>query len=93
MASMAALVHAVLRPRDYPLILTQMYAIGVQSAPVVMTTGAFVGMILAIQAYGQLASMGFKNGWRADQYRCRQGVGTGACGCHAGRTGRRGVDG
>ncbi|MBP8606145.1 MAG: ABC transporter permease [Phycisphaerae bacterium] len=59
-ASMAALVHAVLRPRDYPLILTQMYAIGVQSAPVVMTTGAFVGMILAIQAYGQLASMGFE---------------------------------
>ncbi len=32
----------------------------VQSVPVVMATGAFVGMILAIQAYGQLAAMGLE---------------------------------
>jgi phospholipid/cholesterol/gamma-HCH transport system permease protein len=41
----------------YPLIWTQMNIIGVRSVPVVMITGAFVGMTLAIQAYDQLAGM------------------------------------
>jgi len=44
----------------YPLILTQMNLIGVRSVPIVMVTGAFVGMILAIQAYDQLAGMGLE---------------------------------
>ena len=43
----------------YPLIWTQMHIIGVRSVPVVMITGAFVGMTLAVQAYDQLAEMGF----------------------------------
>jgi len=37
-----------------------MYTIGVKSVPVIMVTGAFVGMILAIQAYDQLAGMGLE---------------------------------
>jgi phospholipid/cholesterol/gamma-HCH transport system permease protein len=45
---------------SYPLIWTQMYIIGVQSVPVVMITGAFVGMTLAVQAYDQLAGMGLE---------------------------------
>lgn len=44
----------------YPLIWTQMNIIGVRSVPVIMITGAFVGMTLAIQAYDQLAGMGLE---------------------------------
>ncbi len=44
----------------YPLIWTQMHIIGVKSVPVIMITGAFVGMTLAIQAYDQLAGMGLE---------------------------------
>lgn len=48
------------RTRTYPLIWTQMNVIGVHSVPIVMITGAFVGMILAVQAYDQLAGMGLE---------------------------------
>ncbi|MBL7106259.1 MAG: ABC transporter permease [Phycisphaerae bacterium] len=48
------------KTKAYPLILTQMNLIGVNSVPIVMVTGAFVGMILAIQAYDQLAGMGLE---------------------------------
>jgi phospholipid/cholesterol/gamma-HCH transport system permease protein len=34
--------------------------IGVHSVPIIMVTGAFVGMILAVQAYDQLAGMGLE---------------------------------
>jgi len=44
----------------YPLIWAQMHIIGARSVPIVMITGAFVGMILAVQAYDQLASMGLE---------------------------------
>ena len=47
-------------PRAYPLIWAQMNIIGVRSVPVVMITGAFVGMTLAVQTYGQLAAMGLE---------------------------------
>jgi len=48
------------RKSTYPLIWTQMFIIGVHSVPVIMITGAFVGMTLAIQAYDQLAGMGLE---------------------------------
>lgn len=44
----------------YPLVWTQMNIIGVRSVPVIMITGAFVGMTLAVQAYDQLAGMGLE---------------------------------
>jgi len=47
-------------PQTYPLIWTQMLLIGVRSVPVIMITGAFVGMTLAMQAYDQLAGMGLE---------------------------------
>ena len=53
-------LQSCFQPKTYSLILTQMYSIGVRSVPVVMITGAFVGMILAIQAYDQLAGMGLE---------------------------------
>jgi len=55
-----SMTGGLFKRRTYPLIWIQMYTIGVQSVPVVMATGAFVGMILAIQAYDQLASMGLE---------------------------------
>ncbi|OQY04108.1 MAG: hypothetical protein B6I25_07345 [Planctomycetales bacterium 4572_13] len=59
-AAHAAMARTLLRPKAYPRILTQMYTIGVKSVPVVMATGAFVGMILALQSYDQLAHMGLE---------------------------------
>jgi phospholipid/cholesterol/gamma-HCH transport system permease protein len=47
-------------PLTYPLIWAQMLLIGVRSVPVIMITGAFVGMTLAVQAYDQLAGMGLE---------------------------------
>jgi phospholipid/cholesterol/gamma-HCH transport system permease protein len=58
--SMVASVQSCGSARTYPLICTQMYIIGVHSVPVVMITGAFVGMTLAVQTYGQLAGMGLE---------------------------------
>lgn len=56
--SLIASFTACFRPATYSLIANQMLAIGVRSVPVVMITGAFVGMVLAIQAYDQLAGLG-----------------------------------
>ena len=39
-------------------IIKQGYFIGVESTPVILTTGAFVGMVLAYEAYGQLSRLG-----------------------------------
>ena len=55
-----ACTWSCLRRRTHPLIWTQMNIIGVKSVPVVMMTGAFVGMTLAIQSYDQLAMMGLE---------------------------------
>lgn len=56
--SLIASLAACFKPATYPLIWNQMLAIGVRSVPVVAITGAFVGMVLAIQAYDQLAGLG-----------------------------------
>ena len=58
--SFVASINAAVYPRGYPLVWAQMNAIGVRSVPVVMVTGTFVGMVLAIQAYDQLAGMGLE---------------------------------
>lgn len=41
-------------------ILPCFYQIGVQSLPVVALTGTFIGMVLAVQSYGQLKSLGME---------------------------------
>ncbi len=58
--SVKACVRSIFRPSTYPAIWSQMNIIGVRSVPVIMITGAFVGMTLAIQAYDQLAGMGLE---------------------------------
>jgi phospholipid/cholesterol/gamma-HCH transport system permease protein len=58
--TIVASARSCAKTRTYPLIWTQMNIIGVHSVPIIMITGAFVGMILAVQAYDQLASMGLE---------------------------------
>jgi phospholipid/cholesterol/gamma-HCH transport system permease protein len=58
--TMIASFRSCLNTGTYPLIWNQMNIIGVKSVPVVMITGAFVGMTLAVQAYDQLAGMGLE---------------------------------
>jgi phospholipid/cholesterol/gamma-HCH transport system permease protein len=52
--------QSITASQTYPLIWMQMLLIGVRSVPVIMITGAFVGMTLAVQAYDQLAGMGLE---------------------------------
>ena len=58
--AMSTSVHSCVKSGTYPLIWAQMNLIGVRSVPIIMVTGAFIGMILAIQAYDQLAGMGLE---------------------------------
>lgn len=39
------------------LLLPSLYSIGVQSLPVVAVTGAFIGMVMAVQSYDQLRTV------------------------------------
>jgi len=55
--SFAAAVRSCFRTNTYPFVWLQMHIIGVRSVPVIMITGAFVGMTLAVQAYDQLAGV------------------------------------
>src|SRR5260370_477410 len=49
----------ILRRKLYPAtLLPNLYAIGVRSVPVVGITGAFIGMVLAVQSYDQFHKMG-----------------------------------
>lgn len=46
--------------RNARLLLPELYEIGNRSLPVILVTGIFVGLVLAVQAYGQLESMGLE---------------------------------
>jgi phospholipid/cholesterol/gamma-HCH transport system permease protein len=48
-----------LRWRNWRLVMPQFYEAGNRSLPVILITGMFVGLVLAIQAYDQLESAGF----------------------------------
>jgi phospholipid/cholesterol/gamma-HCH transport system permease protein len=43
------------------LVLPQMFEVGVRSVPVVAVTGAFIGMVLAIETYTQFKTIGQEN--------------------------------
>ena len=55
------LLGGFIRLREWRLILPQMFDIGVKSVGVVMITGMFVGMVLAVQSYAQFALLGFES--------------------------------
>jgi len=59
-ASILASIFGCGTKGTYTLVWIQMNIIGVRSVPVIMVTGAFVGMTLAVQAYDQLAGMGLE---------------------------------
>jgi len=51
---------AASRLRNVRLVVLQMYEIGTRSLPVMMVTGMFVGMVLAVQAVSQFKSAGME---------------------------------
>ena len=44
------------------ILIPQMYEVGVRSVPVVLATGSFVGMVLAVQMYQQLHKLNAESG-------------------------------
>jgi phospholipid/cholesterol/gamma-HCH transport system permease protein len=48
----------VLRWKNLRLLFPQMYEVGVRSVPVVAVTGAFIGMVLAIESFPQFKQIG-----------------------------------
>ena len=47
-----------LRAKNLRLLLPQMYEVGVRSVPVVAVTGAFIGMVMAIESYASFKAIG-----------------------------------
>ncbi len=52
------LLASGLTRKTWKLLLPQMYEIGVRSVPVVAVTGAFIGMVMAIESYTTFQSIG-----------------------------------
>ena len=50
-----------LRPKNWRLLLPQFYEVGVRSVPVVAITGAFIGMVMAVETYSQFKAIGQEN--------------------------------
>ncbi len=46
--------------RNWRLLVPQLYEVGNRSVPVILITGLFVGLVLAVQSYGQLESIGLQ---------------------------------
>jgi phospholipid/cholesterol/gamma-HCH transport system permease protein len=49
------------RWRNIREVFPQMYEVGTKSVPVISVTGAFIGMVLAVEAYSQFKSIGQEN--------------------------------
>ena len=52
---------ALIHKRDLRRLLPQCFAVGAESVPVILVTGSFVGMVLAIQAVEQFKAAGLVN--------------------------------
>src|SRR5207302_11010045 len=53
-----AFLHSIFRWKNMRLLFPQMYEVGVRSVPVVGVTGAFIGMVLAIETHTQFKTIG-----------------------------------
>jgi phospholipid/cholesterol/gamma-HCH transport system permease protein len=53
--------RSVFQWRNIREIFPQMYEVGTKSVPVIAITGAFIGMVLAVEAYTQFKSIGQEN--------------------------------
>ncbi len=54
------LVPGILHYRTWMRTIPLMYEVGNRSLPVIMITGTFVGLVLAVQSYDQLKAAGFE---------------------------------
>ncbi|WDE10879.1 lipid asymmetry maintenance ABC transporter permease subunit MlaE [Thalassomonas haliotis] len=54
----SALLHWPNVRKGLPLLLTQLYAVGVQSLIIILVSGTFIGMVLALQGYTILVGYG-----------------------------------
>jgi phospholipid/cholesterol/gamma-HCH transport system permease protein len=52
------LLRGAFRWKNLRLLFPQMYEVGVRSVPVVCVTGAFIGMVMAIETYAQFKAIG-----------------------------------
>ena len=56
------LMHALIgRPqprKHFPLLVEQLYVVGVQSIAIILVSGIFIGMVLALQGYNVLVDFG-----------------------------------
>jgi len=46
------------KPRRWRLVLPQMFEVGTKSIPIIMLTGAFIGMVLAVELFEQFRNFG-----------------------------------
>ena len=51
-------VYTVFSRKTWRLVMPQLYDVGVKSVPVIAVTGAFIGMVLAIESYTQFKAIG-----------------------------------
>lgn len=56
----AWLPWGVASARGWRLLITECYDIGVRSVPVILITGVFIGLVLAVQAVEQFATVGLE---------------------------------
>jgi len=49
---------AVPRLKNVPLVINQLYVVGVQSLLIIMVSGLFIGMVMALQGYTILVDYG-----------------------------------
>jgi phospholipid/cholesterol/gamma-HCH transport system permease protein len=52
------LFTTMFRAKTWRLLLPQMWDVGVKSVPVIAVTGAFIGMVMAIESYNQFRALG-----------------------------------
>lgn len=54
----SALLHVPNFRKGFPLLMNQLYSVGVQSLVIVLVSGLFIGMVLALQGYTILVGYG-----------------------------------
>lgn len=55
---LSAIVHIPNPKKGFPLLIQQLYSVGVMSLVIIMVSGTFIGMVLALQGYTILVDFG-----------------------------------
>lgn len=55
------MLRGIGNPRAMRLLIPQLYEVGYRSLPVILTTGAFVGMVIAVQSIEQFRAVGMED--------------------------------